>query len=282
MQDSGEGGDPVGDGCAEPQGVGVEHGLGARHRGHHAGGLGQVGGLAQDQVETVAAHEVLEPGGVALGHDPAVVDHADPVGEPVGLLEVLGGEQDRGALGDEGTDRRPHLGTSARVQAGGRLVEEQHPGRADEGGGQVEAAAHPAGVLRDRPVAGVREAEPLQQLGGAQPGPAGAQVVEATEHLQVLGARQDLVQRGVLAEQPDGGPDGRGVPGDVMPGDGSGSGVGAQKGGEDADGGGLAGPVGAEQPVDGAGGDGEVEAVQGPDAAEALDEPLGVDVHGPP
>ena len=51
--------------------------------------------------------------------------------------------------------------------------------------------------------------------------------------------------------------------------------------GEDADGGGLAGAVVAEQAEDGAGGDVEVEVPQGPQVAEALAEALGVDAAEP-
>ena len=64
----------------------------------------------------------------ALGDDAAVVEHRDPVGELVGLVEVLGGEEDRDAVGDQLADDLPHGAAAARVQAGGRLVEEDQPG----------------------------------------------------------------------------------------------------------------------------------------------------------
>ena len=44
--------------------------------------------------------------GRALGDEPAAVDDADPVGELVGLLEVLRGEEDRHA---ELVVEPPHL-----------------------------------------------------------------------------------------------------------------------------------------------------------------------------
>jgi len=50
-----------------------------------------------------------------------------------------------------------------------------------------------------------------------------------------------------------------------------------QEGGEDPDGGGLSGPVGAEQAVDDSRGDLEVEAVQGNGVAESLDDSVGFD-----
>ena len=53
--------------------------------------------------------------------------------------------------------------------------------------------------------------------------------------------------------------------------------VGLEQGREDADGGGLAGAVRAEDAEDGAGGNGEVDPVEGLGGAEALPEPLGLD-----
>ena len=47
------------------------------------------------------------PGG-ALGDDAAVVEDRDPVGELVGLVEVLRGEEDRDAVGDQVADDLPH------------------------------------------------------------------------------------------------------------------------------------------------------------------------------
>jgi hypothetical protein len=78
-----------------------------------------------------------------------VVDDGDAVGELVGLLEVLRAEQHRGALGDERPDDLPHLVARARVEPGGRLVEEEQLGRDDEAGRDVEAAAHAAREVLD-------------------------------------------------------------------------------------------------------------------------------------
>ena len=49
----------------------------------------------------------LEPVGRVVGDDPAVVDDRDLVGQRVGLLEVLRGQQDGRAVGDERCARRP-------------------------------------------------------------------------------------------------------------------------------------------------------------------------------
>ena len=58
------------------------------------------------------------------------------------------------------------LDAAGRVEPGGGLVEEQHAGPADQADGQVEPAAHAAGVGADLAVAGLGEVEPLEQLVG--------------------------------------------------------------------------------------------------------------------
>ena len=55
-----------------------------------------------------------------------------------------------------------------RVQAGRRLVEEQHARAVHEREREVEPAAHAAGVAADAPVGGVGEPDALEQLVGAR------------------------------------------------------------------------------------------------------------------
>ena len=132
-----------------------------------------------------------------------MVDHGDPVGEAVGLVEVLGGEQHGRAGRDAVLDRRPQGQPAARVEAGGRLVEEQHRRLRHQRGGEVEPAAHAAGVGAHDARAGLDQVEALEQLVGARARARPAQVVEAAHHLEVLLAGEVLVDRGVLAGQPD-------------------------------------------------------------------------------
>ena len=109
---------------------------------------------------------VLELERGALGDDPAVVDDDDVVGELVGLVEVLGGEEQGGAVAHEVAQHVPQLDAAARVEAGGRLVEEEHRRRGDQARGEVEPAPHAAGVVLDHLVAGLGQREPLEQLLG--------------------------------------------------------------------------------------------------------------------
>ena len=53
------------------------------------------GGVGQHQVEALAGDLLLELGRGAVGDHPAAVEHGDAVGQPVGLLQVLGGQEAR-------------------------------------------------------------------------------------------------------------------------------------------------------------------------------------------
>ncbi len=95
------------------------------------------------------AYEVgLELGRRALVHDPAAVDDADPVGL-LGLLEVVGRQEDRrAALRADRPEVVPQRSAARRIEAGRRLVEEQHTRPVQQAADDLELAAHAA---RERP-----------------------------------------------------------------------------------------------------------------------------------
>jgi hypothetical protein len=221
--------------------------------------------LGHGHLQHRAAHPVLELVGGAFADQPAVVDDGDPVGQPVGLLQVLGGEQHRGAALDQVADQPPEVAAAGRVQAGGRLVQQQHPGTAGQGGGQIQPPAHPARVGPDLPVGRLRQADAGQHLAGPLVRLAAGQAIEAADHLDVLPAAEDLIDGGGLAGQPDPGAHPGRVGADVDAGDAGAAPVGGEQGGEHADEGGLAGAVGPQQAVDAAGRHGERQAIQRPD-----------------
>ena len=150
-----------------------------------------------------------------------------------------------------------------RVEAGRRLVEEEHRRAGHQGGGQVEAPAHAARVGLEDAVAGIGQAEPLEQLARPLSGRPAAQVRQAPDHAQVLPAGQVLVDRGVLPGQTDEAAHGVGVRADVVPQDGGRARVGFEDGRQDPHDGRLAGPVGAEQAEHGPRLDLERDAVEG-------------------
>ena len=79
--------------------------------------------------------------------------------ELVGLLQVLGGQQDRHPVAGELGDDLPTGSAGSGVEAGGRLVEEDHRRRADQAESEVEPASHAAGVASDPSARRVGELE---------------------------------------------------------------------------------------------------------------------------
>ena len=238
--------------------------------GQDSGDVVEAGRVARADGDPLTADHPLEALGSVVGDHPAVVDHADLVGQCVGLVEVLSGEQHGRALGDEVADDVPHVLALGRVQTGGGLVEEDDGRPADQARGQIEPAAHAARVRLGHLAGGVGQVEPGQQLPGADLRLPAAQIQQLADHHQVLGAGEVFVDRGVLAGQADGVANLLRLADDVVPADPGGAGVGLQQGGQDADGGGLAGAVRAQHPEHAALSGSEVDPVQGLGGTEPL------------
>jgi hypothetical protein len=196
--------------------------------------------LAQRELQARPADLPLQLRRGAAGDHPAVVDHHDLVGELVGLVEVLGRQQQRHAVGDELADHLPHPHPARRVQARRRLVEEQHGRPRHEAGGEVQAPAHPARVLLEDPLGGICELELLEQGGRSGLCLGAAQAAQAPDHHEVLAAGQDLVERGVLRRDADLALHGGRFAEHVVAGDSGRAAVGNAQGRQDADRGGLA------------------------------------------
>ena len=125
-------------------------------------------GVGGNRLDRRTADARLQLVGRPLGHDLAVVDDPDAVGEDVGLLEVLGRQEDGDAvLARQSLDLLPECGAALDVQAGGRLVEEEDPRGVDERQRQVEPALHSAGVALHLAVRRLREPNAPEQLVGA-------------------------------------------------------------------------------------------------------------------
>ena len=220
----------------------------------------------------VLSHEV---GGLAAADDLAVRHQRHLVGEPLGLLDVVRGHQDRRPLGAERIDQRPELGADLGIEADGGLVEQQERRVVGEAAREQEAPAHAARELVHRVVPASVEAGERESAvhGGAhvlhavEPREDGQVVLHRHVHVEVvelrhhahLGARllrlagQLVTQDRDLALVRDG------------------------LAGEHPHGRGLARAVRSEQAEADARGHLEVQSVHGGDRSKALDHPLHFD-----
>jgi len=73
-------------------------------------------------------------------HDPPLAQHCDTVGQLLGLVEVMRGEEDGLAERPQRPDHLPRRPPRRRIEARGRLVEEDEVGVADQRDAEVEPA----------------------------------------------------------------------------------------------------------------------------------------------
>ncbi|HET9071682.1 MAG TPA: hypothetical protein VFN60_07180 [Acidimicrobiales bacterium] len=205
----------------------------------------------------------LDLGARAVGDDLAPPDHHDPVGVGVGLLQVVGGEQDRAAGVGVVADRRPEVPPPLDVHALGRLVEDQQRRVRQQRHGEADPLLLPTGALAHHPPGDVGDPGPPHDLvhragGGEQVrgvlddlGDGQVPQEPAVLHDRRHQAVADRVAR-VEAEDPGA------------------AGGGRLQAEDQVDGGGLAGTVGPEEGHDLPGGDLQVDAGDGVDVPEPL------------
>ena len=133
-----------------------------------------------------------------------MVDDRDPVGEPIGLVEVLGGQQHGRCPGR----RAPRSPPRARSGCAGRGRSSARRGTAPAGGRRAPPRGRGGGACRrSRSSTSRSPASARSKRSSSSRGPLGGrgspQVVEAADHLEVLEPGQVLVDGRVLAGEPD-------------------------------------------------------------------------------
>ena len=102
--------------------------------------------VGEAQLHRRAADPRLQLLGGAPGDDPAAVEHRDRVGQSVGLLEVLGGEEDRHAFARPGARRCPRAlrGCAGRGRSSARRGRGAAAARPCPSPGRAAAASRPS------------------------------------------------------------------------------------------------------------------------------------------
>ena len=107
-------------------------------------GRRKIGGSARRETERdnrATIRTVSESVRGSFGDDQSVRHHGDTVGQILGLVHVMGGEQDRRAERSKPIDQLPGLPARRRVESGRRLIQEEQLGLADDAQRQVDATA---------------------------------------------------------------------------------------------------------------------------------------------
>ena len=229
-----------------------------------------VGGRARGQPDRQAlrAQGRAQPGGRVDPHE-AGPDERDAVAQPVGLVEIVRGEDDGAARRAQLLDRLADDEHGLRVERRGGFVEE-HDGRIVEQGARdrellLHALAERAGHLVP-PIPQAEEPEiALDALGPDR----GVQAVEPPEEIEVGDGRQLVVQARRLGQDADPRPDRIGLGADVEAIDRGRAFGRLDERREQPDGRRLARAVGAEQAEELASVDLEVDAADRPAVAES-------------
>ena len=221
----------------------------------------------------------LEIGGSAFGDELALVDDPDAICEDVRLLEVLRGQEDgHTRLPPHQGDLVPDVRTALRVEAGGRLVEEEDARRVDQGEREVEPALHPAREPLHLAIRVVRQPDAMQQFFRARAPLLLGDALQRRLQAEVVARREQWIERRFLQGNADDPPDLRPVLHDVVAAHERRARRRRQQRRQDVDGGGLPGAVRAEEAVDLTGSNREVDPVDRARAFLVLaDEPADLD-----
>jgi hypothetical protein len=242
-----------------------------------AGRAGEEAQLVDEAADLVALDDV---GDVAGDDELALLEDDGLIAEVVELAEDVRGDEDGdAALAGAGEDVA-QVAAAARVEAVGGLVEDEQARAVEQAAGDEQALAHALGQGAGGGVALVDEVEGGEHLvdGGRELGL--GELEALAEEAQVLGRRHVLVERVTVAEEADLTAQGGLVGARPHAVELDAALAGGEHGGEHAQGGRLAGAVGADEADDRAAGDREGEAADGPAlAVVGLAEVLELDAH---
>ena len=212
----------------------------------------------------------FELGGWGVGEDFAFGDDDDAVADVLDDFEDVRDVEDRLALGGERFEEVFEETRGDDVEAGERFVEDEQLWVVQEGGGDEDALLHAFGVEGDGGVAPGFEAEQGEEPVGFEVDEGFGDVAQAADELEVFEAGEMGVDVGLLGDVAEGGAVGLEIVADALAFKEHLAVVGLEEAGDDLDGGGLAGAVGADVADDFAGTDGEVDVVDGGEAAVAF------------
>src|SRR5580693_3544632 len=139
---------------------------------------------------------------------PPGLDRDQVIADLLDLAEQVGGDHDGDAeLRPDPLDEVEHGGAPGRIEPVGRLVEQQQPGVADQGLGQLDPLLHAGGIRADQAVPLLVQTDVTQRLGRAFLGHGGRQAGHPAEVGHELGRGHVGRQAVVLGHVPEQGPD---------------------------------------------------------------------------
>ena len=215
----------------------------------------------------------LHRGRIAVGDDGAVVEDADVVADVHDEAHVVLHQQHGDAPAGQVDEDAPELDRLLLVEPRAGLVHQQHRRARGQGPAQLDEAGQTGGQQVGGLVGDVRQPDMGQDhvRFDARAGAGGTSTSRLRRHLHVLPSRQGPEELEALegAGDAESGPVMRRQAGDVLTAEAHPPVRGGLQAGDDVEERGLPGPVGADEAVDGAGVDLQIDVLQGLEPAEA-------------
>jgi hypothetical protein len=240
---------------------------------------GEIRRLSRAYLEHVAADTTFQLGGRASRDRAAMIDDHHTPGQLVSLLQILGGEEHVGPVGNEITDCGPKLHPAARVEARGWLVEQQQLRSTNQTRAQIEPLTHTARICAHQAVARITQLQPLQNRRRGRARPPTVKAEEPSGEFEVLTAGHRRLHRRRLARQPDHAANARRLRSCIDSRHKQLTAIGTDQCRNCADEGRLPRAVRAKQGSDLAGLGDEIETIQRRDFVETLVQPTSLDDH---
>ncbi len=230
------------------------------------GGLG----VGTGDLEHLAAHlGLFEAGRGVEGQELALADKAHPLAE-LGLVHVVGGDQDGHALAGHVVDELPELAAADGVDAGGRFVEKEHARPVDDGTAQPQPLPPATGEVCGELVLAAHQPGHAQDLGLAPAQIRAREPIDLAVEADVLAGGQVLVEREKLRHVAHVCLHGLGLGGRVVAQHATAACARLEQAQQHADGRRLAGTIGAQPAVDFAAAHGKADVIHGDEVAKAL------------
>ena len=135
--------------------------------------------------------------------DLAAVEDHHPVAHILDIGEEMRGEEDRLPTATELEDEVLHLARAERIEARGRLVEDEELGVVHERLREAETPRHALRELSRRPVRHALEADHLEQLRRAAVARAAVEAEELAVVVERLGRVEEAIEVGLLGQVAD-------------------------------------------------------------------------------
>ena len=204
-------------------------------------------GFVEFKESVLDGEAVADLGEGAAGGEMAVDDDAHAVAEALDEAEDMGGEDDALALGAELLEVVGDGAGGDDVEAVGGLVEDDDVRVVDEGDDDAHLLLHAGGEVGHLHLGELVDAEPFEEGLLACRGGVGGHAVELAEEVVEVVGREEVLEFQLAGEEGNLGAHLLGLADDAAAVDPGVAPVGTDEGGEHAQGGGFARPVGAEE-----------------------------------